>query len=147
MVRRKGEINKVISILLDLHDAFRSGSAVYLLDHIGKLPDSDVKRKSIVYVNELVMNLIKGSKISKVKRIIESFTKEVENLAQYDPISAFKLRGLEKIMEDVEANIADALKTVTNFGKPPETFRADHIILKTYRNTEVILRNQILWLT
>jgi hypothetical protein len=146
-VQRGKEINKVISILLDLHDAFRSGSAVYIYDEIKKMPESNERNNAEKYFETLIKNFITGAKSKKLERLKETLGKEIDILAQYAPITAFKLRGLEETINDVHLNSADALKSIGDLGGATDDFNNGHIIIKAARNTEKIIWNQILWLT
>jgi hypothetical protein len=144
--QRGKEINKAISILLDLHDAYRAGSAVYMYDYANKLPASDRRNKMITDFETMAKNFIIGNKSQKLARIKASLNREIEILSQYAPIAAFKLRGLEETINDVHASSEDAIKSISELGRDPSTFKNGHIFIKAARINEKLIWRQIIWL-
>ena len=121
---RKIEINKVISISLEVWWVYASSNTAlsfkYLLDELSKtakkitITDEDIKIAE-GYVEQLLKPLTINLQNDRMDRIKNQYIESISVLSTYSPILSFRLRGMEKLYEDIDKIYNDMVGFLKQF--------------------------------
>lgn len=105
------------------------------------------KKKVFDYAKHILNSFVENSVTDRVAEIKNEYCDAIKKLSQYDPIIAFQLTGMEKILDDIEKNTSILTASVSSLFDDDPQIPPQQIIQKIfnyYKKNSITKNNTLL---